>query len=226
LRAAAAHADTSTWLSSSNLRPDQMACPWTRVGAVAPFFTGDGSLLMQTTTFDQDCAYEQSGPEITMPDGILVIEFEMRIVHGDGRSRLAAPTILFETSPFTGGAVCFGFGIYTMVSATVKGPREFPGGSELFHKFRIEVSGLIAGSQIRVFQDGFLVTTGSTFTDSSETAGLSLFNGYPRIVWGDASNQTYGGGNWRSFSHNAATPGCSVVATRRSTWGTLKTSYR
>jgi hypothetical protein len=76
---------------------------------------------------------------------------------------------------------------------------------------------------LRIYRDGVLKLTGSTYVDSVNGS----YAGYARILWGEASSLAFGMSRWLSFKHNAApATGCGVTAASTSTWGTVKALYR
>lgn len=220
--APAAHAGSTFWSAASGVLPNAIACPWTRQPATGagPSIQG-GALVISTITSSANEYYEQTGAQLAMPADSLVVEFQMQLLSGATSSGARGPAnLVLEVAPYRGTAVHIGVGevFYTSANLTRGASANVPT-TDAVHLYRI----VVAGTAVRVYQDGIRILTGSTFTDSSTGA----FGGTARILWGEASSLAYGTSHWLTFTHNAA-PGtaCGLTAARAPTWGTLKMLYR
>ena len=145
----------------------------------------------------------------------------MRFVSGATGNTARAPiSVVLETSGYRGTAFFIGSGefFFTSANLTRGGTATLPT-SDALHLYRI----VVVGTALRIYRDGALKLTGSTFFDNSSGA----FAGYARIQWGEGSSLAYGTSEWTSFIHNAATAtNCTVTPVRASSWGSLRRTYR
>lgn len=217
-----ASAFTSHWDAMSGIFPDQMTCPWTKVdnSTNEPQFQG-GSLVLSTTSVETNMYYRQSGAQLSFPSDSLVVEFKVRYVSGATSSSARAPiSVVLQPLACRGTGFFVGQGeiFFTSANVTRGGTAAVPT-SDTAHTYRIVIVG---GVTMRIYQDGVLKLTGSTYLD------CSVFSGAPNILWGEGSSLAYGTSEWVSFTHNAAPGGnCSVpTATAKGTWGGIKALYR
>lgn len=221
LGAPAASALTSTWDAASGILPSQMTCPWTLVNSgVGPSLAG-GILSITTSAISQNTYYQQTQAQLAMPADSLVITWKTKFVSGTTtNSTRSSDAVQVEVTPFRGTVVFVGNGeIFFNSGPTTRGGTSSVLTSDAIHTYRL----VIIGTALRIYQDGALRLTGSTFIDSVNGS----FAGFPRILWGEASSLAFGSEQWTFFQHNAApTNDCQTVSARTSTWGRVKAIYR
>jgi len=172
-----------------------------------PSITG-GELRIHTEAFGQNAYYIQRDTALVMPDTLVV---EARLRFGNG-SEFIGPCGHYRQA----AAVSI-----TMVGST--GTLFFVGDNEVFltsgecggivslavptkdaaHTYRIEVAN---GSNVRVYRDGALALTGSTYVSASDHGSG------PRVLWGEGSSFAYGTSYWEWVKHNAHKTGCIPTA--------------
>jgi hypothetical protein len=216
-----ASAFTSTWDAASGILPSQMNCPWTLINnSVGPVLAG-GILSIATTANSQNTYYQQTQAQLAMPSDSLVITWKTKVISNSTSSTSrAADAVEVEVSPFRGTVVFVGNGeIFFNNGPTTRGGTAAVPTTDAIHTYRL----VIIGTALRVYDDGLLKLTGSTFVDSVNGS----FAGFPRILWGEASSLSFGSEQWTFFQHNAS-PGtnCQTVPTRTSSWGRVKSIYR
>lgn len=200
---AVAHADISLWQASSGLLPDQIAPPYTLQNSANPETPNlAGSVLTISTNSDlENMTYIQSGALIDMPTSFFV-EVRVRFVSGSTSASNREPiSIGFTTLPSIGQGLFIGPDLIFIINGS---PLDNPRGAsavvdtdDVFHTYRMEADGISAGSAVRVFYDGALTLTGTTYehpTDHGDT---------PRVYWGEGSSLANGTSEWQSAEHNA-----------------------
>ncbi len=200
------HARESLWEASSGKTPDQISNPWDCYSDAPPApHLIDGALRLETEEYQINQYYIQfgGGPErpLAMPTR-LVIEARMRLIRSSQADPERAPAIIaFTLLPGVGSALNIDAGEVFLFSAGAgRGPSANVDTTLAPHTYRIEVSGLAAGSEIKVFYDGQQVLTGTTWTD------VSLLGDAPRVLFGDGALTESGTSDWYSFYHNALAP--------------------
>ena len=194
----------SIWIAAGGVLPDS-ACPaWVKgVSDSTPMITG-GQLRIHTEAFAQNAYYLQRDSVLMIPD-TLVVEARLRFVSGSdyigpcGHYRQAAVVsitiagstgLLFfvgDNEIFLTNGQCSG--IVSLVVPT----------KDAAHTYRIEVAN---GSTVRVYRDGALALTGTTY------ASVSDHGSGTRILWGEGSSFAYGTTYWEWVKHNAHKSGC------------------
>jgi len=215
-------ADTTAWNAASGLLPDQIPCPWTKVSNTSPPpAIQSGALVISTAAISGNTFYQQTQAQLAMPSDSLVVEGEVQYVSGTTTNSTRSPVaIQIEVSAFRGTVFFVGATeIFFNNGPTSRGGTATVATSDAMHLYRI----VIVGTALRIYRDGVLKLTGSTFVDSVNGS----FAGFPRILWGEASSLAFGTSHWSSLTHNAAPgPNCGVTATRSATWGAVKAIYR
>lgn len=189
----------ATYTAATGVLPSA-ACPaWTTNQAGGTSSLSGGDLLISTTSASQNLTYKQSGAQLAIPQK-LVIEAEMKLDSGSSSHTARAPaTIMFATAPNVGNALNIEAGGIFLNSANLtRGPSTSVNTTGDFHTYRIEVE----GSSVKVLYDGYLVLSGSTFTDATFNTSEA------RIAFGDGSIYALGVSRWRAVRHNASSQSC------------------
>ena len=154
--------------------------------------------------------FRQLEPNILMPSNLWI---EARARYVSGTDLIAGRTpmcILFTTEPTVGNSVYIGEDrLSTMTALWTEGAAANVDTDDAFHTYRIEVDGIIAGSPFRVYYDGAVTLTGTTFSDLTANGDVR------RVVWGDGTKYEGGVSEWQYVAHNAsALPGVWLTARR------------
>lgn len=196
----------SVWLASSGVLPDSSCPAWLAgVSDSLPKFTG-GTLRIHTTAFGQNVHYRQLDSVLTIPD-TLVVEARLRWESGTdfvgpcGHYRQAAG-IAITTSGSTGTLFFVGNGEIFITTAEC-GPisKITVPTADAAHTYRI----VVVGASVRVYRDGSLALSGSTYTSLSDH-GVGA-----RVLWGEGTSLAYGTSYWEYLKHNAHAVGCPTT---------------
>lgn len=196
-----ARADLVTWQASSGLLPDQIGNPYTLVDTSAndPILSS-GVLTLETSSDPELMGYRMSGAQLSVPSA-LFIDFNMRMVSSDSSSpslRTGA-VVSITTQNSIGNVINFGIDeVFFLTTGGARGPSANIDTDSAFHDYRIEVSGLDAGSEISLFQDNSLVLTHVLVNDSAN------YGTEERIFFGNHTTVAHGESEWTLFQHNAA----------------------
>jgi len=143
--------------------------------------------------------FRQLDSDISMPNN-LWIEARARYVSGTDTTAGRTPMcILFTTEPNVGNSVWIGEDrIAVMTALWTEGATANVDTNDAFHTYRIEVDGISAGNTFRVYYDGAVTLTGTTFSDVTSHGSVA------RVVWGDGTKYEGGVSEWQYVAHNAS----------------------
>jgi Putative metal-binding motif/Lectin C-type domain/Viral BACON domain len=193
---------TVRWDAASGTLPSELSCPWTEVNNTAsePQIQ-NGRMTILTTAPTQNTYYIQSQGQLSIPADSLVLQFRVRFVSGSSLTSWRGPISIGIESPAEWGTDIFidRREIFYLSANLTRGGTAPVVTDDALHTYRI----VVAGTELRIYQDGLLRLHGSTFHGRS---GDGFFAGYPRIDWGEGSLDAYGTSEWEYFQHNAGVP--------------------
>lgn len=201
----ASEATTTRWDAASGLYPTQIGCPWTETNntGVEPLIQGGALVISTSAPVTNNTYYGQSS--ISIPTA-LVVEFRVKYVSSTStESSRSAVALAIETEPYRGTLFFVGQDeIFFDSGNLTRGGTATVDTDDSQHTYRIEVD---AGTNaLRIYQDGILQLSGSTFFDNVSPA----WAGFPRIEWGEGSSAAYGTSEWEFFQHNAGPAQCCM----------------
>jgi len=193
-------ADMVMWNASSGQRPDEISAPYSLLDTSpnSPVLSA-GLLTLQTDADAELMTYLMVGSELEMP-GMPEIEFNMRMVSQETSfpAIRTGATVSITTQNNVGSALYIGTDeVFFLTNGGLRGPSAAIDTDSAFHDYRIEVDGLAAGSQIRLYQDNLLAISHTLITDSGN------YGPQARVLFGNQTTVAHGISEWTSFHHNA-----------------------
>jgi len=193
----------SNWTASSGLRPDQATTNWTYYGnspSVTPVFWSNYMVL--STSPNTEVSFFESGPaSIDIPTD-LTIEFKARFGSRKGNSTAVSPmSVYFGLGGGLGSVLYLGLDdVWLAGGNNIRGVGASVDTDDLFHTYRLQLSGSTVGSAINVFYDNSInpLFTGSLLLDSALNGNVE------RIGFGDHSWADSGVSKWDYLWHNAS----------------------
>ena len=196
--ASTAGASTSRWDAPSGLLPTQIAVPWTQVDTAA----GDpslasGTLTLSTVSNAENMGYRLDPPLLVIPP-TTIMELRGRLVStASADVSRTGMMVQINTAPFVVVQLGIAAGqIFLNSGDLVRGPIASVATTDAMHTYRIEVQGTTAGSTVKVYYDGALSLTGTSFNNPSSLNS-------PVILWGEISGLARGTSEWEFVEHNA-----------------------
>lgn len=184
------------WEATSGLLPDASSPAWTLGDAAVPEdpILGPSFLTLETSENAEAMYYLQNEPtfEISYP---LIIEVRMRVVSGStSHTARGYASVNFTLTPNYGNALQIRDDeIFLSVGNLAKGTSAFVDTNDAFHTYKITID---AAGDITVDYDGVPTLTGSAFTSGPHNGAT------PRVLWGMASNLSFGKAEWESVLHD------------------------
>ena len=196
----------STYEASSGVFPEQVCPPWSLFDTAqpeAPFLSGE-KLIIGTSDISEILGYEQLGPDLVIPNP-LIVEARLKFVSGSSVHPARAPVLVHTVvSPAVGNGLYIGRDdIFILSSDLIRGQSASVDTDDAFHTYRIEISSGV----VKVFYDGVLTLTGSTFFS------IPNFGNNLNIFWGEGSILAQGTSEWEFVRHNASSVTCETEVT-------------
>ena len=192
----------SAYDAATGTLPTAACPPWTVTDTASPEdpTVAGGVLTISTSSNTENISFQQSSPNFAVFD-TLVIEFSVKLVSGSSSIPSRGPvSVAVTTAPSVGSLFLIASGEMFLTSApSTKGPTAAVATEDDFHVYRIQ----IVGSSVRVFYDGVLKLTGSTYGSAGEHGDT------PRVLFGEGSTAALGHSEWRYFRHNAGGVPCT-----------------
>ncbi len=204
----------SYWYASTGMYPDEVC--WELLDTAEPETPqlAGNILTLGTDANEELLCYRVTETNLSIPDP-LIIEGRMRWVtggHEAGQGRRGA-AFLFRFGFRLNALFISQDQVHLLSDVGVQGPTAFVDTDDVFHTYRIEVTG---ESSIEVFQDGIPILSGSTY----------ILVAPPVIAFGDITEHAFGTSEWTYVAHNAGAEPCGgPVSTERRSWGRIKVMY-
>jgi hypothetical protein len=199
LVATSTYAAQTNWEATSGALPTEPFQLLNTSNVEAPFLA-NGALTLANNVNDENMIYLMSGNDFLFPDQ-LEINFTMKFGSGSSQYSYRTPAaVVFTTAAGVGNSLWIGADrLFLMLGGTTVGQSTTTvDTNDVFHEYRIVVSGKAAGSGISVFQDGVLTLTGNSVIDLSNNGSAQ------RVAFGEVSNYAAGSSQWRSFGANVS----------------------
>jgi hypothetical protein len=205
-RAEAAAAFNAEWTAASGAPPDS-ACPkWRWAANVGRPVLAGGVLRLETGACGSNSSFWHSDTSFALPD-TFVVEARLRVQSysecvGPCGSYRTGANLSVTTAPSVGVLFHIGAGQVFVTTAECGGKlaAAVPT-TDAMHTYRLEVH----GAQVRVFRDGALLLTSSTYASAADHGPA------PRVGWGEASSLAFGISDWEFVRHNGHATGCATL---------------
>lgn len=198
-----ASAEIASWAANSGLRPEQLSSYWQlNTSGVNTSTVVSNNLMTLRTTSRTSYDFYTFGPEgIQMPTA-LTIEFGARFVSSVAAETTFSPMMVyFCLGNGLGSALYLGADDLWLAAPNLsRGVSASADTDNFLHTYRIEVSGMSAGSSVNVFYDNSV----SPLLSSILVNDMSVYGNTPQIGFGDKSRKDSGQSEWAFLWHNAA----------------------
>jgi len=197
-----AQAELMVWDAGLGRLPHELTPAWDWTGPTSgeqATFDSGVLTIRSVSNVNDNVYFSQSGMNLSVPNNVWV-ETSVRFVSGTSNQPSRAPVCFGVTtkSSVGNGLWITKDRIFVMTGLWTTGQSADVDTDDAFHTYRIEVDGTNSGSSLRVYYDGALTLTGTTFSDTAANGSE------PRVYWGDGTKYEGGVSEWKYVAHNAS----------------------
>ena len=190
------NADIVSWLGSSGTTPDVVGYSlFDNSSPEDPIFNTP-TLTLQSDNVVEQMYYLMTSEQLDFSNQTIV-DFEMAYVSGFSNST-SREVGLIGVNVAPGVSVSLFIGndeVFFLDGLLSRGNENSSVDTNAFHDYSLRIDGKTVGSTVRLFQDGNLILSGTTYSTSGTTE---------TILFGDGTTNAQGETQWRSFTHNGA----------------------